>query len=93
MHKYVSEAVIRRLPKYYRKLEELEARGVERISSSELSAEMELNASQIRRDFNCFGGFGQQEHKGGERLGHPVQKTGQQKGELLRLLHGDTLWH
>ena len=28
-------------------VEELEARGVERISSSELSAEMELNASQV----------------------------------------------
>ena len=39
------------------------------------------------------GGFGQQEHKGGERLGHPVQETRQQEGELLRLLHGDTLWH
>ncbi len=60
MIKYVSEAVIRRLPRYYRKLEELMERGVERISSQELSMEMNLNASQIRRDFNCFGGFGQQ---------------------------------
>lgn len=52
--KYVSETVVRRLPKYYRKLLELEKRGVERISSQELSQEMGLNASQIRRDFNCF---------------------------------------
>ena len=56
----VSEAVIHRLPKYYRYLEELQKRGVERISSGELSEEMGLNASQIRQDFNCFGGFGQQ---------------------------------
>ena len=49
MNKYVSDAVIRRLPKYYRKLQELESRGVERISSQELGTEMGLNASQIRR--------------------------------------------
>ena len=58
--KKVSEAVIHRLPKYYRQLQELHARGVERISSGELSVEMGFNASQIRQDFNCFGGFGQQ---------------------------------
>ncbi len=46
--KYVSETVVRRLPKYYRKLLELEKRGVERISSQELSQEMGLNASKIR---------------------------------------------
>lgn len=58
--KKVSDAVIRRLPKYYRHLAELEREGVEKISSSELSKKMGLNASQIRQDFNCFGGFGQQ---------------------------------
>ena len=56
----VSEAVIRRLPRYYRYLTQLEQQGIERISSSELSSIMRLNASQIRQDFNCFGGFGQQ---------------------------------
>lgn len=56
----VSEAVIRRLPRYYRYLVQLDQQGTERISSSELSAIMRLNASQIRQDFNCFGGFGQQ---------------------------------
>lgn len=56
----VSEAVIRRLPRYYRYLVQLAQQGDERISSSELSAIMGLNASQIRQDFNCFGGFGQQ---------------------------------
>ncbi len=58
--KRVSEAVIRRLPKYYRNLLKLEASGAERISSSELAARMRLNPSQVRQDFNCFGGFGQQ---------------------------------
>lgn len=58
--KKVSEAVIRRLPKYYRYLGEMRAIGTERISSGELSKKMGLTASQIRQDFNCFGGFGQQ---------------------------------
>ncbi|MGI6169362.1 MAG: redox-sensing transcriptional repressor Rex [Christensenellales bacterium] len=58
--KKISDAVIRRLPKYYRHLAELEREGIEKISSSELSKKMGLNASQIRQDFNCFGGFGQQ---------------------------------
>ena len=56
----VSFAVIRRLPRYYRHLEELESTGVERISSRLLAARMGLTASQIRQDLNCFGGFGQQ---------------------------------
>lgn len=57
---HVSEAVIRRMPKYYRYLMEMEKSGTERISSKELSQRMGLTASQIRQDFNCFGGFGQQ---------------------------------
>lgn len=56
----VSMSVIRRLPRYHRFLSELEHKGVTRISSKELSEEMGLTASQIRQDFNCFGGFGQQ---------------------------------
>ena len=56
----VSEAVIRRLPVYYRHLQELEQMGVERISSRELGEIMNYTASQIRQDINCFGGFGQQ---------------------------------
>lgn len=57
---YVSEAVMRRMPKYYRYLTDMENSGIERISSKELSQRMGLTASQIRQDFNCFGGFGQQ---------------------------------
>jgi len=56
----VSEAVIRRLPKYYRYLKEMEKAEIQRVSSKELSQRMGLTASQIRQDFNCFGGFGQQ---------------------------------
>lgn len=57
---YVSEAVIKRLPGYYRHLRELEAAGVLHISSQELGKRMKLTASQIRQDINCFGGFGRQ---------------------------------
>ena len=57
---YVSEAVIRRLPGYYRHLKELEKEGITQISSQELGKRMELTASQIRQDINCFGGFGRQ---------------------------------
>ena len=56
----ISTAVIRRLPRYYRYLEELIDSGVERISSNELSERMKVTASQIRQDLNNFGGFGQQ---------------------------------
>lgn len=60
MEKKVSEAVIRRLPRYYRYLKTLQNTGVERISSKSLGEIMETTASQIRQDLNCFGGFGQQ---------------------------------
>lgn len=56
----ISPAVIRRLPRYYRYLCELIARGKTRISSGELANMMHVTASQIRQDLNCFGGFGQQ---------------------------------
>ena len=56
----ISNSVIRRLPRYYRFLGELEHNGYVRISSRELSEKMGLTASQIRQDFNCFGEFGQQ---------------------------------
>ena len=59
-HKEISQAVISRLPRYYRYLGELRDEGVERISSQELSKKMHVTASQIRQDLNHFGGFGQQ---------------------------------
>lgn len=56
----ISSSVISRLPRYYRFLCELYANGTTRISSKELAEVMGFTASQIRQDFNCFGGFGQQ---------------------------------
>ena len=58
--KEISQAVIGRLPRYFRYLGELRDEGVERISSQDLSGLMKVTASQIRQDFNNFGGFGQQ---------------------------------
>lgn len=58
--KEISQAVIRRMPRYYRYLGELLEDGVERISSNDLSKRMNVTASQIRQDLNNFGGFGQQ---------------------------------
>ena len=52
--------MIRRLPRYYRHLNDLYLAGVERISSNALGKSMGLTASQIRQDLSCFGGFGQQ---------------------------------
>ena len=89
----VSTAVIRRLPRYYRQLSELQEAGVVRISSSALGKSMGLTASQIRQDLFCFGGFGQQGYgykvdslKGeiGEILGHTIVVLG--AGNLGRAL-------
>ena len=56
----VSDAVIHRLPRYYRYLDELHNKGVVRISSNSLGQKMDITASQIRQDLSCFGEFGQQ---------------------------------
>ena len=58
--KNVSDAVIRRLPRYYRYLDDLYSRGIVRISSNSLGNRMGITASQIRQDLSCFGEFGQQ---------------------------------
>ena len=60
MHHEVSPAVIKRLPRYFRYLREIIRMGKTRVSSAELSKMMNVTASQIRQDLNCFGGFGQQ---------------------------------
>ena len=56
----VSDAVIHRLPRYYRYLDDLFSKGVVRISSHSLGDKMDITASQIRQDLSCFGEFGQQ---------------------------------
>lgn len=57
---YVSDAVVRRLPAYYRHLRELEEEGVVQISSRDLGERMKMTSSQIRQDINSFGGEGRQ---------------------------------
>ena len=56
----ISEAVIKRLPRYYRYIKQLERDGVKRVSSSELAKNLCVTASQVRQDFSNFGEFGQQ---------------------------------
>lgn len=75
----ISLAVIRRLPRYYRFLDELLKKGVVRVSSGELSAILGLTASQIRQDLNCFGGFGQQGY------GYLVEQLHDEIGKILGL--------
>ena len=75
----ISQAVIRRLPRYYRYLGELIEQGVERISSNELSKRMKVTASQIRQDLNNFGGFGQQGY------GYNVKYLYSEIGKILGL--------
>ena len=77
--KEISQAVIGRLPRYFRYLGELKDAGVERISSQELSELMKVTASQIRQDFNNFGGFGQQGY------GYNVQFLYEEIGRILGL--------
>ena len=73
----ISISVIKRLPRYYRFLQSLKENGIIRISSKELANRMGLTASQIRHDFNCFGGFGQQGY------GYNVPELHSKIGEIL----------
>ena len=73
----ISISVIKRLPRYYRFLQSLKENGIVRISSKELANRMGLTASQIRHDFNCFGGFGQQGY------GYNVPELHTKIGEIL----------
>lgn len=78
----VSTAVIRRLPRYYRNLEELSRAGTVRISSGALSAAMGITASQIRQDLSCFGEFGLQGY------GYNIENLRQEIGEILGVGQG-----
>jgi len=73
----ISDAVIRRLPRYYRQLTTLCNRGIVRISSHSLGQEMNITASQIRQDFSCFGEFGQQGY------GYNVEELRTEIGHIL----------
>ena len=76
-----SQAVIGRLPRYYRFLGELKDRGVQRVSSQELSDMVKVTASQIRQDLNHFGGFGQQGY------GYNVEFLYEEIGRILGIDH------
>ena len=78
-NKEISQAVVSRLPRYFRYLGELKDEGIERISSQELSDIMHVTASQIRQDFNNFGGFGQQGY------GYNVKYLHEEIGKILGL--------
>jgi len=80
----VSKAVVLRLPRYYRYISDLKAEGVQRISSRALAERMGLTASQIRQDFNCFGGFGQQGY------GYNIDKLLEELSAILGLQQGRT---
>ena len=80
----VSISVIRRLPRYYRHLNDLYQAGTERISSSALGASLGLTASQIRQDLSCFGEFGQQGY------GYNVASLRGEVADILGINRGHT---
>lgn len=83
--KKVPDVVVKRLPRYYRYLRELLSQDIKRISSNALSKMMKVTASQIRQDFNFFGGFGQQGY------GYNVEYLLNEIGEILGLNDGETM--
>ena len=78
----ISDAVIHRLPRYYRYLDDLHNKGVVRISSNSLGSRMDITASQIRQDLSCFGEFGQQGY------GYNVAELRAEIGHILGIDNG-----
>ena len=81
----ISDAVIHRLPRYYRYLDDLYNKGVVRISSNSLGNKMDITASQIRQDLSCFGEFGQQGY------GYNVAELRSEIGHILGIDGGHRL--
>ena len=81
----VSDAVIHRLPRYYRYLDDLYNKGIVRISSNSLGSKMDITASQIRQDLSCFGEFGQQGY------GYNVAELRSEVGHILGIDKGHRL--
>ena len=81
----VSDAVIHRLPRYYRYLDDLYNKGIVRISSNSLGTRMDITASQIRQDLSCFGEFGQQGY------GYNVAELRAEIGHILGIDNGHRL--
>ncbi|MBQ6115695.1 MAG: redox-sensing transcriptional repressor Rex [Oscillospiraceae bacterium] len=82
---HISDAVIHRLPRYFRHLDDLHKRGVIRISSNSLGSKMGITASQIRQDLSCFGEFGQQGY------GYNVDELRAEIGHILGIDRGHRL--
>jgi redox-sensing transcriptional repressor len=83
-NKDISMAVVKRLPRYYRYLDDLLENGITRVSSMELSRKMNTTASQIRQDLNNFGNFGQQGY------GYHVEML---RDEIQKILRLDRVYH
>lgn len=81
----ISSAVIRRLPRYYRYLNDLHHNGTVRVSSEALARSMGLTASQIRQDLSCFGGFGQQGY------GYNVDRLRREVADILGMNNRHTI--
>lgn len=81
----ISSAVIRRLPRYYRYLNDLHHNGTVRVSSEALARSMGLTASQIRQDLSCFGGFGQQGY------GYNVERLRSEIADILGMNDNHTV--
>lgn len=77
--KAISDAVIERLPLYYRDLLLLQDAGIDIISSEKLGERLGVTPEQIRKDLTCFGAFGK---KG---VGYYVSELCQQIVEIIGL--------
>ena len=77
--KAISDAVIERLPLYYRYLLLLQDAGIAIISSEKLGERLGITPEQIRKDLTCFGAFGK---KG---VGYYVSELCQQIVEIIGL--------
>lgn len=58
MSNKIPKATAKRLPLYYRLMNNLSAAKVERVSSAEISESTKIDPATIRRDFSCFGALG-----------------------------------
>lgn len=54
----IPQATAKRLPLYYRFLNNLHSSGKQRVSSAELSEAVKVDSATIRRDFSYFGALG-----------------------------------
>jgi len=57
-HSNIPQATAKRLPLYYRYLNNLNQQGKQRVSSKELSKAVKVDSATIRRDFSYFGALG-----------------------------------